>query len=255
MVDLPIYLTERANAYDEPVSELVEEYGSSTNFLHKEADRIPIPVISGSIDPPDYAAYLPAYRTLEEEYDRIALRLMLTDFGIELTDDQKDSLEELAEELRDRDIVLFDLVDNGVRDELKTDLRYLANLFENNLTGVLNAFDAYNGHPENQSPHLAEEFEASAFGDFGINQRFKPDGGGAPANVKHRHYHPNHSTVEFFEGNDYIEAQEELTSWSEWNRSHCDGCRRAGRTSNNDPNTWKQIKMTHYFSSVLAEEI
>lgn len=255
MTELPQYLTDRANKYNTAVSELIDEYGNVANFYLDNSDKVEIPVVSGPLDPVDYSYYQPVYEDLSDAFDRVALRLLMTDFTEELSGDQKQSLEDLADNVTDDDIVLFDLVDTGVREPLKNDLRYLANLFSSNPGAVLNAFDAYNDQPDNQSPHLADEIGVSGFGDFGINQRFRPDGDGGPQRVKIRHYHPNHSTVEFFEGEDYDEAADDLFAWSEWDRSHCDGCRRADRTSNSDVNTWTQIKMEHYISSVLNNEI
>jgi len=255
MTELPQYLTDRSNKYQDDVAELIDVHGGVEGFYLDNADRIEIPVVSGPLDPVDYSHYEPAYRTLSSEFDQVALRLLLTDFGNELTGDQKQVLERLSETVTDDDIVLFDLVDVGTSEELRSDLQYLANLFAGTQRAVLNAFNAYDDQPDNQSPHLADEVGVSGFGDFGINQRFKPDGSGGPSTVKHRHYHPGESTVAFFPADNYEEAQEALQSWSEWERSHCDGCRRASRTSNYDVNTWSQIKMTHYVSSVLNGEI
>lgn len=255
MVELPRYLTERANRYAEPVTRLIGRNGGVEAFYQNHSTNIDIPVVSGSIDPVDYSEYQPAYEALESEFDKIALRLFLRDYADSLTGDQKGTLENLGESVRNDDIVLFDLYDTRVNETVVDDLSYLADLFEANQKAVLNAFDAYNDYPDNQSPHIADDIGASAFGDFGINQRFKPRDGGPPAKVYHRHYLPNESTVEFFEGDSYEGAAAELTDWSEWDRSHCDGCRRADRTTNFDANTWSQIKMQHYFSSVIQGEI
>jgi hypothetical protein len=255
MVELPQYLTDRPNKYNETVTAILNRYGSVEDFYRDNSEKVDVPVVSGSIEPVDYAEYAPIYRSIENEFEQVAVRLMIRGFTDPLTGDQRDTLEDLAETLQPEDVVLFDLVDNGVTDPLMDDLEYLADLFDENLIAVLNAFDAYNEHPENQSPHIADDIGVSAFGDFGINQRFKPDGGGPIPEVNIRHYHPNESTVEFFVGDDYEDAADELTQWDEWDRSHCDGCRRADRTTNNDANTWSQIKMQHYFSSILAGQI
>lgn len=255
LVDLPVYLTERANKYNDGVSELIDQYGEVEAFYQNHADEIDVPVVSGPFDPVDYSVYKPRVKELREYFDQVAVRVMLRGFNDVLTGDQRGSLEELAEVIEEADYVLFDLVDNGVTDELEEDLAYLNDLFSVATTGVLNAFDAYNDHPDNESPRLADENGAEAFGDFGINQRFKPDGGGQPEKVNIRHYYPNNATVEFFDGDDYEEAAEDLLDWDEWDRSHCDGCRRADRTTSYDTNTWAQIKMEHYFSSILRGEI
>jgi hypothetical protein len=46
-----------------------------------------------------------------------------------------------------------------------------------------------------------------------------------------------------------------LTDWPEWNPDHCEGCRRAERTSNRDANTWTRIRTEHYLASVLEGQI
>lgn len=257
MIELPRYLTEQENKYKEPVSEIIEEYGGIGEFYQRKVNPNYIPVISGSNAPIDYSEHLSMYRELREDFDRLGIRLILRHPTESFTDLQRDTLKELGAEVRKEDIVLFDIADNSVRDPLLKDLEYLSGEFEAPMKVVLNAFDAYNERPNNQSPHIAEDIEASAFGDFGINKRFKPnpDDGFAPPSVKHRHYVPNYSTVEVFKGDTYEEAAESLAEWSEWDASHCEGCHRAASTNRYDVNTWVQIRMEHYFRSVLRGEI
>ena len=257
MIELPRYLAEQENKYQEAVSELIEDYGSITDFYRGKVDSKYVPVVSGSNNPIDYSEHLSMYRELREDFDRLAVRLIFRGTSESLTDVQRNSLEELGAEVRERDIILFDIGDSSVTEPLLEDLEYLSGVFKQPTKAVLNAFDAYNERPNNQSPHLAEDIGASAFGDFGINKRFKPnpEDGFAPPRVKHRHYVPNHSTVEQFEGENYEEAAEALSGWSEWDESHCEGCHRAASTNNYDVNTWVQIRMEHYFRSVLRGEI
>lgn len=257
MIELPRYLTEQENKYQVQVSELIKDYGDVAEFYRSKVDPKYIPVVSGSNNPVDYSEHLSMYRDLREDFERLAVRLILRYPSNSLTDLQRNTLEELGTEVRDEDVVLFDIGDSSVAEPLLEDLEYLSEVFKTPTNAVLNAFDAYNERPNNQSPHLAKDIGASAFGDFGINKRFKPnpDDGFAPPRVKHRHYVPNHSTVEVFEGDNYEEAAESLSEWSEWDASHCEGCHRAARTNNYDVNTWVQIRMEHYFRSVLRSEI
>ncbi len=251
MVEVPRYLTDRPNKHNVQVEELLDTYGSPTAFYLDRADRIEIPVVSGSIEPVDYAEYLPAYESLAGTFDRVAIRLMIDDPAESLSSAARDRLRTLAEATRAQDLVLFDVLDAYVGRPLIKDLRWLTAVFRSNMTGVLNVFDAYDGFPENETPRIADAVGATAFGDFVINQRFKPDGGGAPETVSHRHYHPEAAEVELFTGDDYGAVADELTAWEEWDRAHCDACRRADRTTNTDPNTWAQIKMHHYLASVI----
>ncbi|MUV60214.1 hypothetical protein [Halobacterium sp. CBA1126] len=257
MIELPRYLSEQENKYQEPVSELIENYGSIAEFYQRKVDSKYVPVVSGSNSPVDYSEHLSMYRDLREDFNRLAVRLILRRPSELLTGLQRDTLEELGTEVRHEDILLFDIGDNSITDPLLEDLEYLSEVFETPTTAVLNAFDAYNERPNNQSPHLAEDIGASAFGDFGINKRFKPnpDDGFVPPSVKHRHYVPNQSTVEVFKGDTFEEAAESLSDWSEWDASHCEGCHRAASTNNYDVNTWVQIRMEHYFRSILRDEI
>lgn len=257
MIELPRYLTEQENKYREPVSELIEDYEGIAEFYRSKVDSKYVPVVSGSNSPVDYSEHLSMYRDLREDFDRLAVRLILRNPSESLTDLQSDTLEELGTEVRDEDTLLFDIGDNSITEPLLEDLEYLSEVFKTPTKAVLNAFDAYNERPNNQSPHIAEDIRASAFGDFGINKRFKPnpDDAFAPPSVKHRHYVPNHSTVEVFKGDTYKEAAESLSEWSEWDASHCEGCHRAASTNNYDVNTWVQIKMEHYFRSILRDEI
>lgn len=255
LVELPQYLTEQENKYRDAVSELINQHGSIPDFYRSEVSKEYIPVVSGSNDSTDYSEHLSMYRDVREDFDQLAIRLLLRQPAVPLTENQRETLEELAEEVREGDIVLFDFADNSVADPILDDVEYLSGLFENSENAVLNAFDAYDDQPYNHSPHIADDIGAFAFGDFGISHRFKPAEGFNPPSVSHRHYYPNHSTVEVFPGDDYEEAANELREWAEWDDNHCESCQLAANTNNYDANTWAQIKMGHYFHSVLRNEI
>jgi len=255
LVELPQYLTEQENKYEDAVTELVNRHGSIPEFYRSEVSEEYIPVVSGPGEPVDYSEHLSMYRDLRADFDRLAIRLILRHPTEPLTDRQRETLAELADEVRESDIVLFDFGENSVADPILDDIRHLSGLFENSENAVLNAFDAYDDQPDNHSPRIADEIGAFAFGDFGIGHRFKPSGGFNPPSVSHRHYHPNHSTVAVFEGDDYEEAATELREWVDWDGTHCESCQLAANTNNYDPNTWSRIKMGHYFHSVLRNQI
>jgi hypothetical protein len=145
-------------------------------------------------------------------------------------------------------------VDSGFDDELAADIEFLAETFSRQDCVLLNVFDAFDNEPENRSPVIADRLGLMGFGDFGINVRY-PGGGGPSGTVRIRHYHPNNAIVEEFEGSDYGEASNELTNWDLWQRGHCDYCRDASRLQTGDPSTWKRIRMGHYFTSVLRNQI
>lgn len=255
MIDLPQYLTEEPSKYREQVQETIDDYGSAEQFYIAEASRIDVPVVSGGIDPLNYSEYLPRYTLISSHFDRVALRLFLQQPKAALSDLDKDALEELEETIGGDDIVIFDIVDNGVTDTLRRDLEYLSELFGDRRQVVCNAFDALSWYTENKTPKLADHIGADGFGDFGINSRFKSDGGGGGGRNYIRHYHPNHASVKVFEGDDYQDAADDLTDWDDWERGHCDACRRAERTGNADARTWAEIRMHHYVSSITKGEI
>lgn len=255
MIDLPQYLTEEPSKYREQVQETIEDYGSAEQFYIDEASRIDVPVVSGGIDPVDYSEYSRRYAVIEDQFSRVGLRLFFKNLGTGLTDLRRDALEELAETIADEDIVIFDIIDNGVTDTLRRDLEYLGELFGDRQQIVCNVFNALNGNTENRTPKIADHIGADGFGDFGIRRRFNQDGGGGAGKSYIRHYHPNHATVEVFEGDGYQDAADDLTDWDDWDRGHCSACNRAERTNNADAGTWAEIRMNHYISSITAGEI
>ncbi|CQR49834.1 hypothetical protein [Haloferax massiliensis] len=254
LVDLPVYQAERSSDFGDAIESTIEEYGSRRAFYLENADRIDLPVVSGYIDETvDYGVHGLLQGALSDTYPAITHRLMVRMTG-SLSEEQRESLRKLADSLRPSDRVLFDVVDVGYTEELLADLRFLSEVFTGNERAVLSIFDPFNDERENRSPHVADELGIRGFGDFAINVRY-PGGGGRGETVTIRHYHPNHSFVEEFEGNTYEEASNELTGWDLWRTTHCDYCRDAKRLSKGDPSTWKRIRMGHYMTSVLRNEI
>lgn len=254
LVDLPRYQAERSSDFGNAVESTIEDYGSRRAFYLENADWIDLPVISGYIDETvNYDVHERLHSALHGVYPSVAHRLMIRMTG-SLSEDQRESLRSLAGSLRSSDRVLLDVIDVGYTEELLTDLRFLSEVFKNNDQAVLNIFNTFEGERENHSPHVADELGIRGFGDFAINVRY-PGGGGWGETVTIRHYHPNHSFVEEFEGVTYEDASNELTGWDLWQTNHCNYCRDAKRLANGDPSTWKRIRMGHYITSVLRNEI
>lgn len=262
-VDLPEYLTQRSTKYTVDINETVEEYGSREEFFRSNSSDIAVPTVSTFAERPvEYGIHKSMHLALEETFPRIAHRLMVRITSGGLTDDQQATLDEVADIARQgSDVILFDVVDVGYEEggDLDDDLRFLTETFEGYETGVLNVFDAFEDQPENITPGLADRFGCESFGDFAIDKRYPPDGGGQPPVVYLRHYHPNHGQVETFEGSDYGEAASELVGWADYEAGHCEYCRQAasaveqGQPGN--ASFWKRIRMGHYIESTLHDQI
>lgn len=261
-VDLPEYLGDKATKFTEDINETIDEHGSRESFFRSNSDEIQFPMISGFPDRPvEYGIHISIQSALEDEYSQIAHRLMVASRTNGLSDGQKETLKELVETIRpQRDVVMFDVVDIelGEDNKVEDDLKYLAGLFEDFETGVLNAFNAMQGQPDNHSPGLADRFGCTSFGDFAIDRRY-PSGGGRPESVTLPHYHPNHATAELFPGEDYAAAGEKLLEWEDWDTDHCDFCTDIATLvelgAGQNFSRWKRNRMGHYIESVLRGTI
>lgn len=253
-VDLPVYQSKRDTEFGNDVETTLEEYGDRRSFFLENADEIDLPIVSGWItDEIDYSPHKHLQRRLSEAYPTLTHRLMIRMKG-QLSRSQRTDLEELVDELRGSDRVLFDVVDTGYNDDLEADLQYLTDTFEGNRRAVLNVFNVFKGERRNRTPHVADNLDVHGFGDFSINVRY-PGGGGRGDTMTIRHYHPNHSFVEEFKGSTYGDASDELTDWDKWQTTHCDFCRDAHREENGNASTWKRVRMGHYISAVLRDQI
>jgi len=258
-VDLPEYLGEKSTKLTEGINETLKKYGSREEFLRSNSRRIDFPIISGFPDTPvQYGIHTSLHRALEDTYLRVAHRLMVVSRKSGLSKKQKEELRRLAEVARpSKDVVMLDIVDIELSEgsKVKDDVEYLANLFREFDTGILNAFNALDGQTENFSPGLADEFGCELFGDFAIDRRYPPAGGGRPKSVNLTHYHPAEARAEIFPGGDYADAGRDLLRWSEWRADHCDYCREIAslveQEKGEDFNRWKRTRMGHYIESVV----
>jgi hypothetical protein len=53
----------------------------------------------------------------------------------------------------------------------------------------------------------------------------------------------------------YADASQEPMSWDLWQTNHCDYCHEPDRVERGDPSTWMRIRMGHYLTSVLQDQI
>lgn len=258
-VELPEYLTEQTTAYTKPVNTTLEKYGSREEFYRANSNKIDIPVISGySESPVEYGIHKSLHLGLEGTFPSIVHRIMLRATECGLSEEQRSMLLELDEIARpESDIILIDVIDVGYQEggHLYRDIQWLTEIFHEFERGILNVFDPYEGQPENVTPRVADQLNCESFGDFAVDRRYPPAGGGRPPVVYLKHYHPDHGHIEEFEGTNYEEAASELLGWAEYEASHCEFCRRAVRAVEQNkarnPSLWKQIRMGHYIESAL----
>lgn len=257
LIDIPEYLTQEENELSEPVQALLDEFGDPTAFLNNFHGRIPVPVLSGTLSNPiTYRQYLPLYRDISPDFEKVALRLFVR--PTKLSEDQEEDLQLLAETIDKDDIILLDLLEVAQLepgDQGRDTLQYICNLFRDQTTVILNAFSSYEGENQNFGPEVARDIAADGFGDFAINYRFPQSIplGNIDTRII-RQYSPTESRVFEFEGDGYEGAYQELEAWELWDSDHCEFCRRASVENTEHLPFWKRVRMGHYISSALTEE-
>jgi hypothetical protein len=255
LVDAPVYLTEQANDYQEDVKELLADYRSVSAFFNDHIEDVDVPVISHSTEKPiNYGEFVGLYKQLSDDYDRAGIRLAVD--NRRFTETQKTALQNVSDAVADGDIVLFDLLDTGGFEGtgiVPQKLDYLTDLFSENLTVVLNAFQPYEDVNLNYGPRAATNAGADGFGDFVINRRIIRSFPAGNVDRTIRHYFPSATEVNEFKAEDYDTAQTKLTNDPDWDGGHCDFCRRAEREGGHHQ-FWKEIRMGHYIDSVLDAE-
>lgn len=253
LIDLPAYQASRDTEFGNAIESTISEYGSRESFYRDHSKYIDYPVASGLAELPEqYGIHISMQKALQPNFPVVVHRIMVR--RTKFNEEQQEKLEALSEEVRQRDRILFDVVEAGFNNNLEANIQYLSEIFNENPKSVLNIFNAYDGAPENRSPQVADKFGIEGFGDFSINVRY-PSGGGGGDTVGILHYHPSRFRAERFEGKSYEEASKELMGWNEWNTNHCDYCRDAASPSTGGPSAWKRIRMGHYITSILRGEI
>lgn len=263
LIDLPEYYSNRSTKLTDSINQTLERYGNREEFFRKNATEIDAPTVSSFAERPvEYGIHISMQMALQETFPRIAHRLMIRVQRDGFDEGQMNTLREMARIARtDSDVILFDIVDVGYREggPLDDHLDFLSATFRDYETGLLNVFDAVDDQPENHTPDLADRFGCDSFGDFAIDRRFPPDGGGRPPVVYLRHYYPNNGYVEEFDGQDYDEAATDLVEWDDYEADHCEYCRQAARAVDQndtaDPSLWKRIRMGHYIETTLRGQI
>lgn len=258
MVDFPRYLSTRSTKFDE-LDDFLSNYDEDPNeFFEENADQIDVPVASQSTpDLLDYGELLPILADLQDDYSSVGVRMFVD--GAELTDEQLSDLDNIAEQLRPPDNVLMDVIQiGGWEGRLKENLKTIRDKTPvSTQTFVLNAFEPrVSDVAHNYGPVVSSDLSLDGFGDFVLEARYPPSGGGAddPDRII-RHYDEYGFEVENFRADSYDDAYEALEDSDYFDPDHCNFCRAMGdpvrRTEGH--NFWKVNRMGHYIHSILDE--
>lgn len=267
MVDLPLYLSERTesnNKHRNDVREILERHGSvdingQTNFYLSEENSI-IPVVSTFSHDIDYDNLISGFNSLENEFERIAIRIFVFSRG--MTDDQIENLNQLANSIRNEDILLLDLLEfEDVMEPVISNISEINNIFQHNNTYLLNAFDVeIDRDVHNYTPVLAKSFGFNGFGDFATIPRWEGGYGyGGPGRRIIRFYAYNDNRlVHFVHEDDFTDAVGFLKDSIYWedaqDDNHPDNCNYCNHVDNDNfnrgPTWWKKYRIIHYINSI-----
>jgi hypothetical protein len=254
LVDLPIYLTEDFNAFQGSVEEVLEDFGSQTQFYIDNESQIDTPVVSGRSEMPvDYSNLLERYEELKTVFDQVAVRIFVR--GSSLGGTQKEVLSELNEALESGESVMFDVYDVQEYGGNMTDnLQWMVGEFANQEKYILNS--PYEATSENRGLFLMEQLDIDGFGDFITNSRFTyPSGSSEGSTISH--YFPSNRELREYEQQDYGEARRELVNEPDWDPHHCEYCEKAegmdDRRDTGDDGDWGLIATGHYIHSILYD--
>ncbi|MUV49293.1 hypothetical protein [Haloarcula sp. CBA1122] len=254
MIDLPRYLVPRNNKHQDDVDTIVSNYSSVADFYRQNVDNDDVPVVSGDAEPPiDYSQLTSLYNQLENDYDRLAIRIFV---GLRQFDHQQEQqIRDLVSQLRDDDLVLIDLVDTaGFDSDAYRNAETIVGLLDSQETYILNAFK-YDESNHNYGPVAAKELDISGFGDFVINQRFPQEMNFRPPTQYIRMFNTDTMELENFGGDGYDNAYNQMRNSNGLDPDHCEYCRQADSDPNWGPNFWKRVRMGHYISEVLDETL
>ncbi|QIB73533.1 hypothetical protein G3I44_04090 [Halogeometricum borinquense] len=257
-IEFPRYLNERSTRYDKGgLNALMERYNASpVQYYTAHKSKIEIPVIaSPSIRPPAYKAILDFHRELQDQFNRLAVRLFVP--AGTLTAKQEQNLDAILEELRSEDFLLLDIVDSAdFSKHLYERVQSIIDRADNQETYVLNAFEPQDGQRHNLGPVLTQRFDLDGFGDFVTDPRF-PSGGGSSEEQSSiiRQYSQGRYEVREYKKETYPEAFKELLSEDEFDPDHCEFCSLMVEEESDWATQWKIYRMGHYIHTILEETL
>ena len=263
-VDLPYYLTEKSNYFQDDAKELYYDYEQEPeSFFEDNKQYIDVPVISA---PLSYSFDLEKniYDSIKSEFNKIAVRIRVP--LVEITTNMLSSLSNLVEEMRDDDVLLLDVFQfTSIETQIFSNIEKMNEIFQQNDVNVsiLNAFETNQLNCHNYGPLLSAYFNMEGFGDFATEERYKASGGGGSPTRKIRYYEPSTYTLWFFkDANGYNGAKEKLVQSGSWENTsltpqHLTICNVCYEVNNDDYNKdngyWKRFKILHYLNCIANE--
>lgn len=260
MVDFPRYLSTRSTKFDDLEDFLSDYNDEPIEFFDENSSEIDVPIASQSTtDLLDYGELVGVFTDLQDGYSSAGVRIFVD--GAKLTDEQLRDLDNIAEELRPSDYVLMDVIQiGGWEGRLKENLRTIRGKApESTETFVLNAFQPrQSDEAHNYGPVVTSELSLDGFGDFVLESRFPPGGGGAndPDRII-RHYDEEGFEIQNFRADSYGEAYLALQDSDYFDPEHCVFCGTMGDAARRTEghNFWKVNRMGHYIQSILDDTL
>lgn len=263
LVELPEYLAERTNKHQESVQNILNQY-EQVDFYTNFQSQIGIPVVSCMKSRRDYSVLLDRFRSLRDQFDRVAVRCFV--YQPVLTITQLRNLTSLFEDLRNEDIILFDIlkflrIERRQIQKLRRILETMSYLAPESDAYILNALCS---DLHNYGPLLANILDLNGFGDFSTTRRFEASGGrGALPKIIRYYYSSSHELIRFEHDTSYLVAVQDLTNSSYWDNNvsgghlgYCNVCNEIhSNQHNNAPVYWKRYRIVHYIKSVVNETL
>lgn len=284
MVELPLYLSTRPNKHQSGVLDIINEYesteGDSQVAFYKDyqkdkkmnllkEDYLDLgftPVISTIPSNTTYSDFLKKYNDLKDSFNEIAFRLFV--YSTEITDAQKENIQNIVNSIRDTDFILLDVLGfENVEVRTRNNLEEIIKLFDKNEIYILNAFDYDGGkNTHNYSPLLSKELKTTGFGDFATIPRIEAGGGGGAQTKKIRFYNYNtNNLMHFIHETSFQGAIPQLEQSEYWKElkddeenhlaicSYCNSIEQ--KTYNYSQSWWKKYRIMHYINSIMNHTI
>jgi len=264
-VDLPYYLSEHSNKFQESVDGLITSYKSSpATFFLTHKNNLDVPVVSAP-DSYSFDSERAIYNSIKDEFYKIAVRVRVP--TVDITTAMESSLKQLVNAMRIEDVLLLDVFQfSSVESQVTSNIKKMNNIAQQKNIGVyvLNAFETFQANCHNYGPLLTAYFSLVGFGDFATEERFKPARAwGGRASII-RYYVPSSYDLWFCkEKAGYDSAKGKLVKSGHWantsttqHRSRCTVCDEVNKNKHNkDHIYWKRFKILHYLNCIANEMI
>ena len=274
-VDVPRYLLDRSNKFQEALRELLRAYPDPVDFLvtlkswmnwpplpsSGSSPFIPVASSHGNVVSPDYSDQIIMVRSLSGQFSPIAVRVAVPQLTITNIASTNNSYTSLLQQLPRNSYVLLDVpVISGYVPVAALNIREMSLRARQmgHKVFVLNAFDPFpTGH--NFGPYFAFENQLEGFGDFATEPRIPLEGGGGYSTSIIKYYDHERFRIEEFRGNGYQDAENRLTASTIWqhqssHRSNCRACLEVEHSNYQvSPAYWKQFRIEHYITCIVND--